>query len=197
MGYEFASWTVGWLKAHLDRVTSKFLSSNRLRVLLRELGYRYRQPKYELTHLKDGKFKEKAEELLEELKKSAWRRRRASLCDETTLTLELPLRACWMKVGQQKRIPAAAATIAWKAVPWKNSEFFIAFLEFLLATIYPQGRIILVLDSVAYHHSADFFRESRWTVEAIRKPRQRWMHQEDARNRSAIRHRVGYPNWGR
>lgn len=76
-----------------------------------------------------------------------------------------------MKVGQQKRIPAPAVgskkrhhligaynwhtdTVAWKAVPWKNSEFFIAFLEFLLVTVYPVGRIVLVMDNVAYHRSA-------------------------------------------
>jgi transposase len=69
LGYEFAIWTVERLKAHLDRVTGKPLSPNRLRVLLRKLGYRYRRPKYELTHLQDGEAKEKAEELLEELKK--------------------------------------------------------------------------------------------------------------------------------
>lgn len=69
LGYEFAIWTAGRLKAHLDRVTGKSLSTNRLRVLLRELGYRYRRPKYELTHLQDGEAKEKAVELLEELKK--------------------------------------------------------------------------------------------------------------------------------
>lgn len=76
-----------------------------------------------------------------------------------------------MKVGQQKRIPAPAAgskkrhhligaynwrsdTVAWNTVPWKNSEFFIAFLEYLLVTVYPTGRIILVMDNVAYHRSA-------------------------------------------
>lgn len=69
LGYEFAIWTVERLKAHLDQATGKPLSANRLRVLLRKLGYRYRRPKYELTHLQDGAAKEKARELLEELKK--------------------------------------------------------------------------------------------------------------------------------
>lgn len=69
LGYEFAIWTVERLKAHLDQATGKPLSANRLRVLLRKLGYRYRRPKYELTHLQDGEAKEKAQELLEELKK--------------------------------------------------------------------------------------------------------------------------------
>jgi len=69
LGYEFALWTVERLKAHLGKVTGKHLSANRLRVLLRKLGYRYRRPKYELTHLQDSQAKEKARVLLEELKK--------------------------------------------------------------------------------------------------------------------------------
>ncbi len=69
LGYEFALWTVDRLKLHLDKVTSKRMSANRLQVLLRKLGYRYRRPKYELTYLQDGEAKEKAEGLLEELKK--------------------------------------------------------------------------------------------------------------------------------
>ncbi len=90
--------------------------------------------------------------------------------DKTTLTLEPPLRACWMKIGQQKRIPAPAAgsklrhhligaynwrtdTVTWKAVPWKNSEFLITFLEFLLVIVCPLRRIGLAMDSVAYHRS--------------------------------------------
>ncbi len=88
-----------------------------------------------------------------------------------TLTLEPPLRACWSKLGRQKHIPVPAASakqryhligaynwrtdrVAWKAVPWKNSEAFIAFLEHLLVKVYPIGRIVLVMDNVAYHRSA-------------------------------------------
>jgi transposase len=69
LGYEFALWTVDRLKAHLEQMTGKRMSANRLRVLLGKLGYRYRRPKYELTHLQDGEAKEKTRELLEELKK--------------------------------------------------------------------------------------------------------------------------------
>ncbi len=58
LGYDFAIWTVERLKAHLERVTGKSLSANRLRVLLHKLGYRYRRPKYSLTHLQDGEANE-------------------------------------------------------------------------------------------------------------------------------------------
>jgi transposase len=91
--------------------------------------------------------------------------------DETTLSLDPPLRACWMKIGQQKRIPATRPgskqhrhifgaydwvqdTITWTIAVRKNSETFIAFLEELLVKKYPAGRIVLVLDNAAYHKSA-------------------------------------------
>jgi transposase len=91
--------------------------------------------------------------------------------DETTLTLEPPLRACWMKIGQQKRIPATRPgekqkqhvfggynwlkdTITWTTAKTKNSATFIDFLEELLVKNYPTGRIVLVMDNASYHKSA-------------------------------------------
>jgi putative transposase len=90
--------------------------------------------------------------------------------DETTLSLDPPLRACWMKIGQQKRIPATHPgtkphrhvfgayewlqnTVTWTIAEKKNSETFITFLEELLIKEYPTGRIVLVLDNASYHKS--------------------------------------------
>lgn len=91
--------------------------------------------------------------------------------DETTLTLDPPLRACWMKIGQQKRIPATRAgikpkrhvfggynwvkdTLTWTVAETKNSSHFIHFLEHLLVKEYPTGRVVLVMDNATYHKSA-------------------------------------------
>jgi transposase len=91
--------------------------------------------------------------------------------DETTLTLEPPLRACWMKIGQQKCIPATRPgekqkrhvfggydwlddTVTWTTANVKNSATFISFLEKLLVKKYATGRIVLVLDNASYHKSA-------------------------------------------
>ena len=91
--------------------------------------------------------------------------------DETTLTLDPPLRACWMKQGCQKRIPATQPgakqkvhlfggydwvrdTITWTAAERKNSGSFIEFLEHLLVDEYSRGRIVLVMDNASYHKSA-------------------------------------------
>jgi hypothetical protein len=91
--------------------------------------------------------------------------------DETTVTLDPPLRACWMKIGQQKRIPATKPgakqkrhifggynwlkdTITWTTAITKNSAMFISFLEQLLIKQYPTGRVVLVMDNASYHKSA-------------------------------------------
>jgi transposase len=90
--------------------------------------------------------------------------------DETTLSLDPVLRACWMKMGEQKRIPLPANQqkkrchvfgaynwindhIEWMIAQWKNSETFITFLEYLLVEKYPTGRLVLVLDRASYHKS--------------------------------------------
>jgi transposase len=91
--------------------------------------------------------------------------------DETTLSLEPPVRACWMKRGEQKRIPALQVgikqhqhifgaynwrsdRISWTTARTKNSAYFIAFLEHLLVDVYSTGRVVLVMDNAAYHKSA-------------------------------------------
>ena len=91
--------------------------------------------------------------------------------DETTVTLDPPLRACWMKIGQQKRIPATRPgekqkrhifggynwlrdSITWTTAKTKNSATFISFLEELLVKQYPTKRVVLVMDNASYHKSA-------------------------------------------
>jgi transposase len=68
-GYRFAIWTSDRLRQHLEKETGILLSDSRFRALLKKKGYRYRRPKYDLSHLQDADAKEKAEELLEEMKK--------------------------------------------------------------------------------------------------------------------------------
>lgn len=91
--------------------------------------------------------------------------------DETTLNLDPVLRACWMKIGQQKRVPLPANQqkqhchvfgayewdsdqVSWTLAERKNSESFISFLEHLLIEAYSDSRVILVLDRASYHRSA-------------------------------------------
>jgi hypothetical protein len=55
----------------LEKETGIDLSEGRFRALLKRKGYRYRRPKYDLSHLQDKKAKKQAEGLLEEMKKRA------------------------------------------------------------------------------------------------------------------------------
>jgi transposase len=73
-----------------------------------------------------------------------------------------------MKRGQRKRVPAPGSpqfchvfgaynwrtgNVEWQTAVRKNSEAFIAFLEHLAFTLYPNQRLILVLDNASYHKS--------------------------------------------
>ncbi len=69
LGYDFTIWTVERLRLHLEKKTGISLSEARLRALIKRKGYRYRRPKYDLSHLQDQEAKAQAAELLEELKK--------------------------------------------------------------------------------------------------------------------------------
>jgi transposase len=80
LGYQFTVWTIDRLRWHLAKETGIELSEARFRALLKANGYRYRRPKYDLGHLQDKEAKARAEELLEELKKSPSRRFPACLC---------------------------------------------------------------------------------------------------------------------
>jgi putative transposase len=89
--------------------------------------------------------------------------------DETILSLHPPLRACWMRRGQQKRVSTPGTqkrlhlfgayhfgvdTLCWTTAKRKNSQAFIEFLEQLLLVCHPHKRIILVLDNASIHKSA-------------------------------------------
>jgi transposase len=73
-----------------------------------------------------------------------------------------------MKRGQRKTIPAPGSpqfchvfgaynwrtgNVDWQTAGRKNSDAFITFLEHLAFTVYPNQRLILVLDNASYHKS--------------------------------------------
>jgi transposase len=90
--------------------------------------------------------------------------------DETSFSLNYPIRACWMRRGQQKALPAFSGKreylhvmggYNWRTdqvtaltVERKNSETFIAFLERLLVATYSNDPVVLVMDNASYHCSA-------------------------------------------
>lgn len=86
------------------------------------------------------------------------------------MSLNPPLRACWMKRGSQTRIPAHASRreqLHWagaygyvsdnvhcQLLTAKNGEQFIGFLEWLIWQVHPDDFLILVMDNASYHHTA-------------------------------------------
>jgi transposase len=72
-GYGFTIWTTDRLRQHLEKETGLLLSNSRFRALMKKKGYRYRRPKYDLSHLQDAEAKEEAGKVLEKLKKRASR----------------------------------------------------------------------------------------------------------------------------
>ena len=70
LGFEFPIWTINRLRRYLAEQTTILLSYSRFRALLTRLGYVYRQPKHDLTHLQDSEAREQARELLTWLKKT-------------------------------------------------------------------------------------------------------------------------------
>lgn len=70
-GYGFTIWTTDRLRQHLEKETGLLLSNSRFRALMKKKGYRYRRPKYDLSHLQDVEAKEEAEKVLKKLKKRA------------------------------------------------------------------------------------------------------------------------------
>lgn len=88
--------------------------------------------------------------------------------DETTLSLHSPLRCCWMKKGEQKQIdtPGQQQSVHvfggydWQTDqvhaihhPKRNSEGFCRFIDHLLNEVYPQQKVILVMDNARIHTS--------------------------------------------
>ncbi len=64
-----SKWTIDRLRAHLAKGTGIELSESWFRALLKREGFRYRRPKYDLSHLQGPEAKAQADELLEGLKK--------------------------------------------------------------------------------------------------------------------------------
>lgn len=131
------------------------MSGARFRTLLKRKGDQFSGPKYGLGHFRDKKVRVRAGELLDKPKKSFRDDCALVFVDETNITLDPPLRACWMKRGQQRRIPATRPgakqkrpifggynwledTITWTTAGTKNSLIFTSFLEGLLVKQIPK-----------------------------------------------------------
>lgn len=86
------------------------------------------------------------------------------------MRLNAPLVNCWMKRGQQKRLPLFTGTrksqMLAGALNWRtgrvhvrelehlNSEALISYFEWLFQAVYPSQLVVLVMDNASFHHSS-------------------------------------------
>lgn len=90
--------------------------------------------------------------------------------DESLIRLNAPIIKCWMKRGQQKRVPLftgtrrsqmLAGTLNWhtghvhvRELEHLNSAALIPYFEWLFEQIYPSQTMVLVMDNASFHHSS-------------------------------------------
>jgi len=90
--------------------------------------------------------------------------------DESGFSLNYPLSKCWMKVHQQKRLPAntqprsgclLAGVIDWvsaqvwcQAIHKVSSDCLMPFFSWLFLEVFPDERLVLVMDNASAHHAA-------------------------------------------
>jgi transposase len=71
LGLPFTIWTINRLRLYLAEQTSILLSYTRFRALLSREGYRWKEPKHDLSHLQDRPAQETAAQVMEWLKKTS------------------------------------------------------------------------------------------------------------------------------
>ena len=71
LGLPFTIWTINRLRLYLSETTGILLSYTRFRALLSREGYRWKEPKHDLSHLQDRPAQETAEQVMEWLKKTS------------------------------------------------------------------------------------------------------------------------------
>ena len=160
-------WTVGLLATFLAARFRLVLSPASVRRYLHQTGWRWARPRLApATHAPRGQRKEDPAASLKLALLAQAVASAATLLslDECDLHLLPVIRACWMK-GPRKRVPtpgqnakralfgalnARTGRLHHLVRPRKRAAQFVEFLE-ALATAYPTGEVILVLDNVITH----------------------------------------------
>lgn len=164
-GYNFTYWTTPLLTEHVQETVDKSFCEETIRNALHELGFRWRRPRWAATREDPQK---------EEIMWAIWGEIRDAsedtlilVQDETTFKWLPPLRAMWMRQGEQVRIPTPPTNDSitlYGAIELDSgdtfctfhekgrSDYTIVYLEQLLEN-YPQQQILLIWDQATYHTS--------------------------------------------
>ena len=89
--------------------------------------------------------------------------------DESGFSLNYPLTKCWMKVHEQKRLPAntqvRSACLLAGVIDWRSEEVWcqaidkvscdclMKFFTWLFLDIFPDENLVLVMDNASAHHA--------------------------------------------
>jgi putative transposase len=147
------------------------LSYTRFRALLSQPGYVWRQPKHDLSALQDEQAQQVAQQVLDWLKKRprlSHRRFPTPLPGRNDLEFASAPAPLLDEMWSAQAHPGSRHTaalpclgaynwhsghLAWLNTLKKNSQTFIAFVEHLAFTVYPDQHLILVMDNASHHKS--------------------------------------------
>jgi transposase len=150
------------LVAHLAAGCGRHLGASTVRRALQALGFRWRRPRHALPRDPDAAAK------LWALATQLWQATAETviLCqDESDVHLLPVLRAMWMRVGQQVRIPTPGGNrkrtvfgaLHLESGQWtyaltvrKRAVEFVAFLE-QVCLAYPERPLLLIVDNASIH----------------------------------------------
>lgn len=166
-GYDFTTWTVPLLNEHLKRKLSLEVSDETVRRALRRLEFVWRRPRWAID-AEDPCFDERMEAIEAALAQAEAAADAPTVLfeDETTFRRLPPLRAMWMRRGQQARVavPDSNAKFALYGVlnpltgetftapfPKAKSCYTAAFLDRLMDEV--EGQVLVIWDQASWHTS--------------------------------------------
>ena len=166
-GYDFTTWTVPLMKAHLKRELGVEVSGETVRRALRRLRFVWRRPRWAIEE-EDPLFDERMGAIRAALERAQTSEEAPTALfeDETAFRRLPPLRAMWMRRGEQARVavpesngkfalygalnPLTGETFT-APYPKAKSCYTEAFLDRLMERV--QGRVVLVWDHASWHTS--------------------------------------------
>lgn len=165
--YLLTFWTVAALCWHLVNAVGLPIKPTTLRRRLHELDFRWRRPRLAVAR-KDPEGSVRMQKIAQRIWEAG--SDAAIVCLDSTKLMHLPLlRAMWMRIRQQVRIPTPednqyciifgalniiTGALTYLVTPDQTRFSVIAFLEHLLL-VYPSGPILIILDSAPQHRAAD------------------------------------------
>ena len=164
-GYDFTTWTTPLLRSHLRARMGIEVSEATVRRTLHRLEFVWRRPRWQIDY-QDPRYEERMAAIETALIEAQTSDLTVLFEDETDLRRLPPLRAMWMRRGEQAcvKVPASNDKFALYGVlnpltgetfsaayPKGKSEYTEAFLERVLAQF--EGSVLLIWDHASWHTS--------------------------------------------